>query len=134
MCWFYMGIAQIALDPHLLCQTGKHGKKCPKPSWQALTPPPYGIPFSFPTQTTKKYCPVMCRPCTQFGEGKPLPKKTLPNSVSNRPPRSPPPPPFKEMRIMLWQLFSPKCCQFFQRVILTMGMDILIMIMVQHYF
>ena len=21
------------------CQTGKHGKKCPKPSWQALTPP-----------------------------------------------------------------------------------------------
>ena len=22
-----------------LCQTGKHGQKCPKPSWQALTPP-----------------------------------------------------------------------------------------------
>ena len=33
-----MGIAQIALDPPP-CQTGKPGKKCPKPSWQALTPP-----------------------------------------------------------------------------------------------
>ena len=33
-----MGIAQIALDPPL-CQTGKREKiKCPKPSWQALTP------------------------------------------------------------------------------------------------
>ena len=58
MCWFYMGIAQIALDPPTLCQTGKRGKKsaqnhpgkplhpqanvgkmCPKPSWQAFTPP-----------------------------------------------------------------------------------------------
>ena len=39
MCWFYMGIAQIALDPPTLGQTGKRGKKCPKPSWQALTPP-----------------------------------------------------------------------------------------------
>ena len=29
MCWFYMGIAQIALDPPLLCQTGKRGKKVP---------------------------------------------------------------------------------------------------------
>ena len=38
MCWFYMGIAQIALDPHPLCQTGKRGKKCSKPSWKALTP------------------------------------------------------------------------------------------------
>ena len=37
MCWFYMGIAQIALDPSPLCQTGKRGKNCPKPSWQALT-------------------------------------------------------------------------------------------------
>ena len=40
MCWFDMGIAQIDLDPPL-CQTGKHGKKCPKPSWQAFTPPPH---------------------------------------------------------------------------------------------
>ena len=40
ICWFYMGIAQIALDPPSpLCQTGKCGKKCSKPSWQALTPP-----------------------------------------------------------------------------------------------
>ena len=39
MFWLYMGIAQIALDPPPLCQTGKCGKKCPKPSWQALTPP-----------------------------------------------------------------------------------------------
>ena len=31
-----MGSAQIALDP--LCQTGKCGKKCPKPSLQALAP------------------------------------------------------------------------------------------------
>ena len=38
MCWFYMGIAQIALDPPTLCETGKPGKKRPKPSWQALTP------------------------------------------------------------------------------------------------
>ena len=31
MCWFYTGIAQIALDPPtLLCQTGKRGKKCQK--------------------------------------------------------------------------------------------------------
>ena len=38
MCWFYMGIAQIALDPPPLCQMGKHGKKVPQPSWQVLTP------------------------------------------------------------------------------------------------
>ena len=30
MCWFYMGIAQISLDPPL-CQTGNCGKKCSKP-------------------------------------------------------------------------------------------------------
>ena len=68
MCWFYMGIAQLALDPPLPPlsngQTWKKGapnhpgkplhpgqiwkKKCPKPSWQAFTttPPfrqcPYG--------------------------------------------------------------------------------------------
>ena len=29
MCCFYMGIAQIALDPPL-CQTGKRGKKVPQ--------------------------------------------------------------------------------------------------------
>ena len=40
MCWFYMGIAKIALDPPPLCQTGKHGeKKCPKSSWQAFNSP-----------------------------------------------------------------------------------------------
>ena len=39
MCWFCMGIAQIALDP--LPPTIKQAnveKKCLKPSWQALTP------------------------------------------------------------------------------------------------
>ena len=40
MCWFYMGIALLALDPpSALCQMGKRGKQCPKSSWQALTPP-----------------------------------------------------------------------------------------------
>ena len=40
MGWFYIGIAQIALDHPPLCQTVKFGKKkCPKPSWQPLTPP-----------------------------------------------------------------------------------------------
>ena len=34
-----MGSAQMALDRRPLCQTGKRGKNCPKPSWQALTPP-----------------------------------------------------------------------------------------------
>ena len=38
MC-FHMGIVQIALDPRPPCQTGKRGKKCPKPPWQALTTP-----------------------------------------------------------------------------------------------
>ena len=32
-----MGIAQVALDPSPLCQTGKRGKNCPIPSWQAHT-------------------------------------------------------------------------------------------------
>ena len=30
MCWFYMGIAQIAWDPSALCRTGKRGKKVPQ--------------------------------------------------------------------------------------------------------
>ena len=34
-----MGIAQIALDPPPLSNWQTWGKKCPKPSWQALTPP-----------------------------------------------------------------------------------------------
>ena len=41
MCWFfYMGIVQIALDPPPLSQTFKRGKECPKPSWEAFSPPP----------------------------------------------------------------------------------------------
>ena len=32
MCRLYMGIAQIALDPPPLSQTGKHRIKVPKPS------------------------------------------------------------------------------------------------------
>ena len=33
----------------------------------------------------------------------------------------------------LWQLFSPKLCQYFKTAILTMGNDILTMTMVKHY-
>ena len=44
MCWFYMGIAQIALDPHPpSVKRANVETKCPKPTWQApFTPPPYG--------------------------------------------------------------------------------------------
>ena len=49
MCWFYKGIAQIALDPtpcpkpswQALAPLGNVGKKYPKPSWQAFTPSPF---------------------------------------------------------------------------------------------
>ena len=40
MCCFYMGIAQIALDPRPSVKQANVEKKCPKPSWQAYTPPP----------------------------------------------------------------------------------------------
>ena len=40
MCWFYMGIAQIALDPQPLCQPGKRGKKVP----QTILASPYAPP------------------------------------------------------------------------------------------
>ena len=36
MCWFYMGIAQLATPPLV---KRANVKKCPKPSWQVLTPP-----------------------------------------------------------------------------------------------
>ena len=36
MCWFYMGIAQIALDPPPSVKRANVEKKCPKPSWQAF--------------------------------------------------------------------------------------------------
>ena len=43
MCWFYMvlyGHYPNRLSPlPPLCQMGKRGKKCSKPSWQALTSP-----------------------------------------------------------------------------------------------
>ena len=40
MCWFKMGIAKKALDPNPPLSNGQTWKKkCPKPSWQALTPP-----------------------------------------------------------------------------------------------
>ena len=40
MCWFPMGIAQIALDPPL-CQTGKRAKKVLQTILASLyTPPP----------------------------------------------------------------------------------------------
>ena len=35
MCWFYMGIAQIALDPPPSVKRANVEKKCPKPTWQA---------------------------------------------------------------------------------------------------
>ena len=38
-CWFFMGIVQIALEPHLLSNGQTWKKKCSKPSWQAFTPP-----------------------------------------------------------------------------------------------
>ena len=38
MFWFYMGIAQIALDPRPSVKQANVEKKCPKPSWQVLTP------------------------------------------------------------------------------------------------
>ena len=39
MCWFYMGIAQIALDPlpPSSVKLANVKKKCPKPSWQAFS-------------------------------------------------------------------------------------------------
>ena len=39
MCRLYMGIAQIALDPPLSVKQANMELKCPKPSWQVLTPP-----------------------------------------------------------------------------------------------
>ena len=33
MCWFYMGIAQIALEPPLFVKRANVEQKCPKPSW-----------------------------------------------------------------------------------------------------
>ena len=63
MCWFYMGIAQTALDPPPLCQTGKTvlqtilvspynpgqmwEKKCSKPSWQAFREPVKNVLVDF---------------------------------------------------------------------------------------
>ena len=45
-CWnvsVLYGHCPNSLAPPPLCQTGKRGKKCPKPSWQDFTPPsPYG--------------------------------------------------------------------------------------------
>ena len=66
MRWFYMGIAQIALDPRPSVKQANVEKKCPKPSWHALTPPgkrgkkvPQTILLSpyTPGQTWEKKCP-----------------------------------------------------------------------------
>ena len=55
MCWFNMGIAQRSLDPPPpLCQTAKRGKKCPKLSWQAFTPPPLRAMPIYWTNTFQK--------------------------------------------------------------------------------
>ena len=46
MCWFYMGVAKIALGPPPSVKRAspytprQHRKKCTKPSWQAFTPVP----------------------------------------------------------------------------------------------
>ena len=42
MRWFYMDIAQLALYPSPSVKRVNVGKKCSKPSWQALHPPPFG--------------------------------------------------------------------------------------------
>ena len=39
MRWFYMDIAQLALYPSPSVKRVNVGKKCSKPSWQALAPP-----------------------------------------------------------------------------------------------
>ena len=52
LCWFYMGIAQIALDLPPFSQTGKCGKKVPQTILASLyTPlPPYGqCPYGYNT-------------------------------------------------------------------------------------
>ena len=43
MCWFYMGIAQIALDPSPSVKRANVEKKCPKPTWQAPFTHTYGL-------------------------------------------------------------------------------------------
>ena len=49
--------------PPPLCQTGKRGKKCSKPSWQAFTPPPplFGLSGNARMETThfKKGLPYL---------------------------------------------------------------------------
>ena len=51
--------AQIALDPPApLCQTGKCGKKCLKPSWQAFTPAPLTGNAHMKTTHFKKGLPL----------------------------------------------------------------------------
>ena len=53
MCWFYMGgHCQNCCRPPP-CQTGKRGKKCPKPSWQALSHPG-NVGKQDPVSTMKK--------------------------------------------------------------------------------
>ena len=42
MCWFYIGIAQIDLDPPSFCQTGKLGKEV----LQTILASPYTPPLS----------------------------------------------------------------------------------------
>ena len=38
MCWLFIGIAQIALEHPPSEKRANVEKKCPKPSWQVLTP------------------------------------------------------------------------------------------------
>ena len=70
MCWFYMGIAQIALDPlpPSSVKLANVEKKCPKPSWQAFTPPlPYGQ-YPYASNTFQKGASL--RPSAQLEVGR----------------------------------------------------------------
>ena len=42
MCWFYMGIVQIALDPTPPVKRANMGKKCAQTILASLYTPPYG--------------------------------------------------------------------------------------------
>ena len=57
MRWFYMDIAQLALYPSPSVKRVNVGKKCSKPSWQALHPPPLSGNAHMETTHFKKGLP-----------------------------------------------------------------------------
>ena len=62
--------------------------------------------------------------------GKPLHKKSTVQTVFVQIAFQPPPPPLKQTDA-LWELFSPKICQFLKTAVLTLEMDILTITMVK---